>query len=113
MKKATRELVYQKYNGHCAYCGKELEFKDMQVDHINPKYLGGNNNLDNFNPSCRSCNFRKSTLTLEKFKEELTKQYENMLTRSFQLKQCLDYDLIKLNPHPIVFYFEKFNEEQK
>lgn len=28
--KAERELVYQKYDKHCAYCGKELEYKDMQ-----------------------------------------------------------------------------------
>lgn len=32
--KLVREKVYQKYNGHCAYCGCELQYKDMQVDHI-------------------------------------------------------------------------------
>ena len=37
--KKTREIVYNKYNGHCAYCGCEIEMKDMQVDHIVPKYL--------------------------------------------------------------------------
>ena len=36
--KKTREIVYNKYNGHCAYCGCEIEMKDMQVDHIVPKY---------------------------------------------------------------------------
>ena len=35
--KKTREIVYNKYNGHCAYCGCEIEMKDMQVDHIVPK----------------------------------------------------------------------------
>lgn len=32
--KKVRELVYKKYGGHCAYCGCKLEYKDMQVDHI-------------------------------------------------------------------------------
>ena len=27
--KRVREKVYQKYNGHCAYCGCELQYKDM------------------------------------------------------------------------------------
>ena len=36
--KATREAVYRKYNGHCAYCGCELEYKDMQVDHAKSVY---------------------------------------------------------------------------
>ena len=26
--KKTREIVYNKYNGHCAYCGCEIEMKD-------------------------------------------------------------------------------------
>ena len=38
--KKTRELVYKKYDGHCAYCGKEIEIKDMQVDHMYPKAYG-------------------------------------------------------------------------
>lgn len=30
----TRKAVYEKYGGHCAYCGCELDYKDMQVDHV-------------------------------------------------------------------------------
>ena len=29
-----RKQVYEKCNRHCAYCGCELEYKDMQVDHV-------------------------------------------------------------------------------
>ena len=29
--KKIRELVYAKCNGHCAYCGREIAYKDMQV----------------------------------------------------------------------------------
>lgn len=34
--KKLRKQVYAKCNGHCAYCGCELEYKDMQVDHVIP-----------------------------------------------------------------------------
>ena len=27
--KKTREEVYKKYDGHCAYCGKEIEIKEI------------------------------------------------------------------------------------
>ena len=35
--KETRHKVYAKYNGRCAYCGRWIEYKDMQVDHFIPK----------------------------------------------------------------------------
>lgn len=34
--KSIRMTVYQKCNGHCAYCGCNLEYRDMQVDHVIP-----------------------------------------------------------------------------
>lgn len=29
--KINRKLIYSKYNGRCAYCGNEVEFKDFQL----------------------------------------------------------------------------------
>ena len=39
--KTTRQKVLDKYGGHCAYCGKELDLKTLRVDHLHPHYLGG------------------------------------------------------------------------
>lgn len=36
--KSTRLKVYEKYNGHCAYCGCELALKEMQVHNIQSVY---------------------------------------------------------------------------
>lgn len=36
--KADRLRVFNKYGGHCAYCGREMEIKEMQVDHMIPHY---------------------------------------------------------------------------
>lgn len=59
MKEKQRQYVYEKYGGHCAYCGEHIEYKDMQVDHINPKRNGGVDSVENYNPSCRLCNHYK------------------------------------------------------
>lgn len=37
--KALRVRVYKKYAGRCAYCGKQIKYEDMQVDHIKAVYL--------------------------------------------------------------------------
>ena len=36
IKKSEREQVHLKYHGRCAYCGKKIAYKDMQVDHLIP-----------------------------------------------------------------------------
>lgn len=66
-----RKQIYDKYNGHCAYCGIIIAFNDMQADHIQPLHLGGADALENLVPACRSCNHYKATLTVEKFRKHL------------------------------------------
>lgn len=109
-----RKQVYEKYNGHCAYCGCKLEYKDMQVDHIIPmdmydayKVIGQDlNHIDNLFPSCRMCNFYKSTFTVEKFRQNI-QTLHNRLERTFIYRLAKRYGIIIENKDPIVFYFEK------
>jgi len=127
--KHIRQKVHKKYNGHCAYCGCEIEYKDMQVDHIvsvfaNECYEMGDkkpisdiltddelNSIENYMPACRQCNFYKSTFDLETFRERLsTTLYEN-LKNNFNYKLLIKYGLIKENIKPVVFYFEKTKEQ--
>ena len=56
--KKTRGAVLSKYDGHCAYCGKDLDLKSLRVDHLHPHYLGGEDTLDNYMPACYKCNFK-------------------------------------------------------
>ena len=80
LSKTQREQIWNKYNKHCAYCGCELEYKDMQVDHIKPAFhnwsekdkekllpkdYAGDDSIENLNPSCRACNFRKGSNNIE------------------------------------------------
>jgi len=116
MDKKKRHIIHDKFGGHCAYCGKKIAYEDMQVDHKVPIYRGygtlvgverGTDDIDNLMPSCRSCNFRKGTMSVEQFRNELVKQCEGIVKRSFQVRQSIDYGLIKVDIHPITFYYEK------
>ncbi len=60
--KEERRAVYDKMGGHCAYCGCELHYKDMQVDHVVPLRKGGPDVPDNMLPACRSCNHYKDSI---------------------------------------------------
>ena len=71
--KKIREEVYRKYDGHCAYCGREIAYKDMQVDHFLPLRAwriedAGKDDISNLMPSCRMCNHYKRANTLETFR---------------------------------------------
>ena len=105
--KKIRELVYKKYNGHCAYCGCEIEYKDMQVDHVISVYgKYGSNDIDNLLPSCRMCNFYKSAFTLDEFRKNLETLHER-LRKPFIYRLALKYGLIEEHKKDVVFYFEK------
>jgi len=91
-------LIYEKYNRRCAYCGNELEYKDMQVDHINSVYVNTDlwqsmsdeqmYDIKNLLPSCRQCNFYKSTFTVEKFRERLQTTLIGKHKKNFTLETC-------------------------
>lgn len=70
--KKIREAVYAKFGGRCAYCGREIALKDMQVDHIVPHmYHKGEDAEENYNPSCPVCNRVKSANTIEEFRASI------------------------------------------
>lgn len=50
----VRKRVYEKYGGQCAYCGEPIEYKEMQVDHMEPLAKGGADSEENYMPACVS-----------------------------------------------------------
>lgn len=120
--KKIRLLVWEKCNRHCAYCGCELKYEDMQVDHVesvwkhefNKFYIGEKSiseeqlhSLDNLMPACRACNFYKSSWDLESFRDNLSTMLYRNLASNFNYKMLKKYELIEENIHPVEFYFEK------
>lgn len=119
IKFTTRLLVYKKYGCKCAYCGIDLEYSDLQVDHINPRRRGdlknpnvvnGVNKIENYNPSCKSCNSSKSTFSIEEWRSQI-KHKIVCLRRDVSNFRILErYGLVSVNDVEVVFYFEKESE---
>ena len=108
--KNIREQVYRKCNGHCAYCGCKLEYKNMQVDHVISVYGNdGSNDVENLMPSCRMCNFYKSTFTLEEFRKNLETLHER-LRKPFIYRLAMKYGLIAEIKKEVIFYFEAYKK---
>lgn len=114
--KKVRIALYEKYNHRCAYCGCEMEYKDMQVDHIESVYC--NNDIaqtmsekemydeSNLLPTCRQCNFYKSTFTVEQFRQRLKEVMMPNLQKDFYYRLAAKYGLIEETDKSIIFYYE-------
>jgi len=124
--KQQRIEIHSKFNGKCAYCGAEIQLKDMQVDHIVPKemfrqgYCGvfmtpeflshltilDTNHYDNLYPACRVCNNWKSQHSLERFRSELSEQVNRLNSYSSNYRIAKKYGQISETVSPIRFFFE-------
>lgn len=111
--KIDRGKVYDKYAGHCAYCGREITMKQMQVDHMWPKFSAhqqpdlDNDRFDNLMPVCQKCNIVKRSWKLEEWRNELQQQVTR-LRKNAQFNRALTFKQIEITEKPIVFYFEEF-----
>jgi hypothetical protein len=77
----------------------------MQVDHVDAKYLGGANEIENYNPSCKGCNFYKNTFTIDEFRQRLSTLHKR-LEKIFIVKMAIRYGILKYKPFHGKFYFE-------
>jgi 5-methylcytosine-specific restriction endonuclease McrA len=117
-----RKAVYQKYGGHCAYCGKEISLKDMQVDHFEPKCIKGPigkdidgkyifpdlNVFSNLMPSCSRCNHYKRANDIEYFRY-MIKTIHERIHDNYIVKVAWDFGIIKYNKWDEMFYFERID----
>lgn len=120
--KAQRELVKNKFDGRCAYCGIDLPEKGWCADHVIAIRRRGKkgkclkphlDNIDNMYPSCRPCNNFKHTFTIERFRHELEQQIERARLYSVNFRMAEKFGMIKLRQRKlkVVFYFEKYNRK--
>lgn len=121
-KSQERRFIYGKYGGRCAYCGREIRFKDMQVDHLKPKAgtrpigkdILGNyifpdlECLENKMPSCRRCNHYKRAHPLKYFRFLIATIHER-IQKIYIAKVAEDYGIVEYKPWDGLFYFEKAN----
>jgi 5-methylcytosine-specific restriction endonuclease McrA len=123
--KKNREIIYNKYNGRCAYCGEVLQ-KGWHIDELEPvrrKFTYDKNkgtfkatgdclhperfNIDNQMPSCPSCNINKHSMSLEEFRNLISGFMKHLNEVNTQYKIAKRYGLVNETIKPIVFYFER------
>lgn len=105
--KTIRVQVWEKYNKRCAYCGRELLYKDMQVDHVKSIHLNGDNSIENLMPSCRMCNYYKGAGGIEFLRKEL-KQVNKRVMKPFLNRLAIQYGMMELKEWNGKFYYENF-----
>lgn len=69
-KRWNRNALINKNGNICGICGQPIPtMKDITIDHIIPKDLGGLDILDNFQLAHESCNKLKDNMSPEEFKQ--------------------------------------------
>lgn len=112
--KKTRQAVYEKFQGRCAYCGREIAYKDMQVDHFRPqrawnKEESGTDEINNLMPSCRMCNHYKRAHSLETFRRYIA-EIPHKLQENYIFKVGVVYGNVQADEKEVKFYFERVQD---
>ena len=103
MDKYLRKLVYQKFDGKCAYCGNSLEYKDLKLDHFVSKKSGGSEELENLMPSCEICNHYKGHSIISKFKS-MMQNIHNKISKLYIVKVAEKFGLITIKKFTSFYY---------
>ena len=112
LSREERRAVYELTGGRCAYCGQELAFRDMQLDHVVPLHHGGADEPFNMFPACRSCNHYKRNADLERWRAQL-EAIPAVLTRdSYTYRQGVRFGLVRPVQKKVEFYFERLVREE-
>lgn len=72
--KKLREKILKRDNYTCKYCGKKFSDEDLQIDHIRPVCLGGDNRESNLTTACWKCNNEKGTSLMPELETEENKR---------------------------------------
>ena len=68
----SRKNILIRDNYTCQYCS--LQNKSLTIDHVIPKFRGGQDNWDNLVAACKKCNQKKGEHTPEEAKMPLIKK---------------------------------------
>lgn len=107
-----RRNVYDKMQGHCAYCGKPIELTDMQVDHVIPLCRGGVDDISNMMPTCRWCNHYKRNMLLDEWRNQIERIPDTLARDCYTYRRGVDFGMVIPTPSKVKFYFEEEAENE-
>lgn len=112
----VKELVWDKTEGKCWYCGTNLDkdhnkLNGFTTDHFQPRCDDGQHKLNNLVPCCRQCNCGKGGQSLEEYRiTKKLKQFRQKNNINFSRKQLdflgIEYNINLLNEFNHSFWFE-------
>jgi 5-methylcytosine-specific restriction endonuclease McrA len=82
-RKLTKHEVFNRDRYTCQYCG--LQTKDLTIDHVVPRRMGGRHNWENVVSACKSCNRRKGGHTPEEAGMTLVREPKAPRSTGFHL----------------------------
>jgi len=92
---SIRYEVLKRASFRCELCGISADEKNIEVDHINPKSLGGKDDLSNYQALCYSCNAAKRNTDDTDFRV-FKSMYEN------RVEKCLFCDVQTIDRKRII-----------
>jgi HNH endonuclease len=98
---AFRFLIWKKTDGHCFYCGVELDPLQFHMDHVHPRSKGGRKMEPNMVPACASCNIFKAERTIEEFRARIIQKIQ------FSKFQLMHLSRVKKSESVIRFFRNK------
>jgi hypothetical protein len=83
--KRTRFEVFKRDGFKCGYCGATPPGAFLEVDHINPVALGGDNDPNNLITACQDCNRGKAAVPLSAVPTSLAERAAEIEEREAQI----------------------------
>jgi len=61
--KFTRHNIFERDDNKCQYCGRKFDRRELNLDHVIPRDMGGSTTWENIVCSCIACNTKKANCT--------------------------------------------------
>lgn len=131
LSKKQRQMVWDKSDGHCWYCGYKLPDKGWHADHLEPiiretewvkdpgdeinsysyiatgkSFKPENDHIGNIVPSCAPCNLFKATYDIKWFRQEIEAQSDRLRKSGSAFRIAERFGIVEVNSKKVRFWFE-------
>ena len=76
---SLRDRIFRRDGFRCVYCGLQLPAEALSLDHVQPRWRGGDNSPGNLVTSCRADNTRKGSMPAWAWLADLPDERANFL----------------------------------